>query len=275
MDTATNTTYAQSSEANEEAIRVWRTSLLDAVANNLASDGHLQTAQKDIGVWAHGGGMPYPKRRDIKITNAESMTFSVRISNHEVLFSVWVMTGEVRIGVKVPNALAMTSSITNKIACAYDGKPCHRMARIESDMMYDWIWQDREFATFEYMSQALMNSMGVTIMVDRITQILVHIYLAVTSTLLTTHKLIATHGIVSKHNLELFHIKIGGDVDTLRYFVEKAGGEIKEIVDIGRKISIASILIPPSEEYCFKGPYLRDQDDGMCEILLFQKGKIA
>lgn len=262
-------------------IREWRNNLLASIARNISAVKDHRENQKEIAVWKHGGQLPYPTLDTIKITASESLTFPAMIGKYGIMFSVWVMLGEVRIGVQVPNPLVMTQVAENKVSTAYDGKPCSRLSKTDKDMLFDWIWQDREFASFNFMSEALYNEDNTAVLIDRMTQVLLHLYLSVTNGLMEAHRLTASHGIISNTEFDHYRIEFTKDQDTFEWAATVLmKGRINSITSIKEKRGeyefdrfIASVLLPKEKQAgMFKeGAYIKDSDGGICEILVVKK----
>lgn len=250
-------------------IKQWRLDLLENLANGI-SDEQNRLNQLANKVWNHGGGVPYPTRDKISIVNSESMSFNVKVGEKEVLFSIWLMTGEVRLGVKIPISLVSTEVIRQKISHSYDGSDCHRINKTGSDMFFDWIWADREFANFDFMTQAYSNDEHTQVILDRLIQILTHLYLAVTAGLLEGNRLSASHGLIGNLVYLSYLIDFVGDVSAIEYVVvTRLNGRI----EMGDKIGQLSALIPHGSPLnAFRiGSEIHEPDGGVCMIVNFQR----
>lgn len=253
-------------------IRSWRAGLLGKVADILSAGG-MADIQKDVGVWNNGGDIPYPPRAGIRVVNDECLNFKESAGGADIMFSIWVMTGEVRIGVKVPAKLAMTEAARAKLSCAYDGKPAHRTHQDGADFMFDWIWQDREFASFDFMATAMFSEKHTAMIADRIGQIIVHLYLSIMTIIIDTNNLAASHGAVVRGKRDLYMVSLTGDAEAFKWRLARMGGVVKSVDQAGSAPAIYHVLIPQNAPVNSLAPgnEIQDQDGGRCRINSFKK----
>lgn len=212
------------------SIQRWRSELLSALVENISSGERLRQAQKEVGVWVHANEIPYPAASSCKITNNECLTFAIPIDNKELIFSIWVMIGEIRIGVKVPSELVYGEEKLQSVSRAYNGQECSRLKRIGTHVMFDWIWADREFASFEFMAGAINSGQHGSIILDRMTQVVTHLYLAITAALLESNaRLFSTLKgklrVISK-DVERIEATIKGSYPVFKSYLKTIGGSV-------------------------------------------------
>ncbi len=258
-----------------EMIGNWRAKVLGAVADRISA-GDNASRQAELGIWHHGGDIPYPSRADLKISD-ECLIFGVNVANSKVLFSVWIMIGEVRIGAKIPAALVGTSQIRERVSCVYDGEKCQRTSQIGDEFMFDWIWRDKEFASFDFMTSAINSEMHTSVIVDRMSQVLTHLFLAITAALLDSHKLSASRGHISKEATDVYQLIVIGEIDVLTdHVVRKLSGSCSKPEQGAHGYSVTVFLPKGAGVGSISAEaVIRDQDGSVCRVLKFETVKKA
>ena len=250
-------------------IHAWREKTLKALSRRI-SGGAQADIQSEIGVWNKGGSIPYPEVEKIKIINKEVISFDFKVAGCVAMLSIWMMTGEIRIGVKIPVKLAPTNDIRNRLMEAYDGARCQRFNQDGTDVFFDWIWKDREFATFDFMTSAIFSEKHSAIIIDRMTQVCLHLYIAIATILIDANKLTASHGQIDTTAYAPYIISAVGDVTALDWFlVNRLKARITR-TDVGsaNAPSIYKVLIPVGASVAAikPGEEIHDQDGGRCRI---------
>lgn len=258
-------------------IKEWRKSLLSSIAHHISNERVMQDKQAELGIWKHGDQLPYPMLSEMKVVDAESLTFPATIGKQTITFSIWVMTGEIRIGVQIPNSLVQTSLLQNRLSESYDGKPCHRINKKANDTLFDWIWKDREFATFTNMLEALTSRQHTAVIIDRMCQVTLHLYLAITNELIDSHRLVSSHGLIGTAKYEEYFVSFMDDQDTFRWTIEyQLNGVIKNL----RKETkndvpywVAHLLLPSGARAHMieEGTSVRNQDGGCFQVIALSK----
>lgn len=252
-------------------IHNWRHKTLTRIGKRI-SDGGLADIQGKVGVWNNGAKIPYPTEQDIRVVNSESLSFTFKVTDQSVMFSIWMMTGEMRIGVKVPVKLIQTNEIKQRISHAYDGSDCQRVNSDGADTLFDWIWKDREFASFDFMTNAIFSEKHTAVIIDRMTQVCVHLYIAITSALIDANKLSAGHGVISNKAYDAYLISAVGDMAALEWLLlERMAAVIKDVDKAGsaNAPAIYNVLIPQGAPM---GPLavdsaIHEPDGGRCRIV--------
>jgi len=171
---------------NIDSLNAWRTAILDQAAMILC-DPSQNLHQKQAGIWERSGSLPFPLRSSMTITNSGYMMFDARIGGFTVHYSVWVTFGEIRIGVKIANALIQAETTRKKVSESYDGAACSRQVQIGEAMFFDWIFRDA-FASFECMTKAIRDQLLGAVIAKRTGEILTHIYVTTLGLLAHLHK---------------------------------------------------------------------------------------
>lgn len=250
-------------------IHAWREKTLKSLSRRISGGGQAGI-QDEIGVWNKGGSIPYPEVEKVKIVNNEVMSFDFDVAGSVAMFSIWMMTGEIRIGVKVPVKLAPTHEIRTRLMEAYDGSRCQRFNQDGFDVFFDWIWKDREFATFDFMTSAIFSEKHSAIIIDRMTQVCLHLYIAIATILIDVNKLTASHGQIDTTAYAPYILSAVGDVAALDWFlVNRLKARITRS-DVGNANapSIYKVLIPVGVSLAAikPGEEIHDQDGGRCRI---------
>lgn len=257
-----------------EEIHQWRRHVLSDLADRISGSEHANI-QSEIGVWNKGGDISYPDRSAIRIINDEVMSFEFMVGASPVMFSVWMMTGEIRIGVKVPTKISPTENIRSKISSAYDGLPCTRMYQDGSDLFFDWIWKDREFASFDFMTQAMFSEKHAAIIVDRMTQVCIHLYISIITALMDSNKLYASQGQIDRVSYNAYLISVQGDASTLEWYLSERlkAKIIRSDKGTANSPTICKVAIPASASLAALAPgeVIFDQDGGRCRIVALKR----
>lgn len=157
----------------------WRINVLKCACYYLC-DPKQRELQVRTGIWDISGDLMYPAEEDMTILSNGCLVFSTRIGNDVIHFSVWMTVGEVRIGAKIPFHLLPDDTTERHISSAFDGAPCQRSESIGNGVLFDWIFRDG-FASHSYMSSAVFDEDRSGVIATRIGEILVHIYMSLTS----------------------------------------------------------------------------------------------
>ena len=161
-----------------ECINRWRRTVLFDVIGTIA-DPKAKEQELASGVWPMVDAIPFPSSAQNFNIVKGCMTFSVRMGDSDLFFSVWLRPGEVRIGAKVPINLINGDAVKNKIARAYDGRECQRIERMGGMQFFDWIWRNESWAGFEFMLRSISQPIEASVLSEQMADILMHIYLSV------------------------------------------------------------------------------------------------
>lgn len=167
---------------SRESFHEWRCAILDQAASVL-SDPAQPIIQAQTGMWEIGSAMPYPSRSDMTILSNGCLVFDVAVAEYRVHFGIWMIMGEIRVGVKIPIHLLPTTEHRRHISECYDGIECQRQVDIGDTILFDWIFRDG-FASFESMQIALRDTLMGSMIATRTGEILTHLYLATISSLI-------------------------------------------------------------------------------------------
>ena len=152
----------------------WRSSILDQAAAVL-SDPSQPEFQKKVAIWEKSGLLPFPERKDMTITSNGCMVFDTRVSHYDVRYAVWIMVGEIRVGVKIPQTLIGTDTLRRKLSESYDGHACSKSVNVGQSVMFDWVFKDN-FADFDTMVKSMRDPLLGAVIAQRTGEILTHIY---------------------------------------------------------------------------------------------------
>lgn len=191
--------------------------------------------QRSISVWRWSNELPFPKQDNIRV-NGGCLNFEVfagkESKNSEVFFSVWYMAGEVRFGVRVPTALLGQSGMRNvadKIAKAYDGSECARRSVATDNTFFDWIFRGECFASFDNAARALHDDDMMLLIASRITDNLIHLYMAVMNILIDGNDLKVTFKqFYAKQDARMVVVSIRGETDAFEFWIRRFGTIVKK-----------------------------------------------
>lgn len=208
------------------SIEEWKSRMLHHVVEGFARPNQGGT-QRSISVWRWSDALPFPTEDNIRV-NGGCLSFEVDIGKvNEVFFSVWYMAGEVRFGVRVPTALIGQNGARNtpdKIARAYDGSECARRVVTAEGTFFDWIFRGDGFASFENAAQALKDDDLMLLIASRITDNLIHLYMAVLNILIEGNDLKVTFKqFLAKNDAHLVVVSVHGDTDAFEYWIKRWG----------------------------------------------------
>jgi len=195
----------------------FKKTILDCAWSNFLED-RRSDIQDDIGMWKWAGDcVPLVNNLNTVTIEKGMLSFSALLNNREILLSIWIQMGEIRVGYRIPVDLLNADRIgaEKRLACLYDGQPCQRIVRGNDAILFDLIFKDG-FAGFEYMKDAFFDhqnggSSNVMIIADRVHDILVHTFIAVINELISTNSYTVRPGYVgsAKH----FNLEIKGDLN--------------------------------------------------------------
>lgn len=243
----------------------WRKAILETVARSL-SDPRMPELQRRGALWKWNEQIPYPGLEHFDIIETGCLKFEVAVNSKAVVFSVWVMPGEVRVGVKVPNVLLATDLIRTKIGRAYDGTQCQRSEVIGDATLFDWIWRDVEFAGFDFMVSSLRDTLFADIIADRIAGIAIHLYMSTVNTLIEAHHFEVMFRRISHIPLKAIIVRAGGERKVLDWFITMRRYTIEARQDHADGSFSYTVLMPKAGVGIPVGD-IRDMDGGECRVL--------
>lgn len=200
-----------------EFIESFKSMILNDVWTNFLTERKSEV-QEPIGMWRWAGDC-VPFAGGIQAVTIEKgvLSFKILINGKEMLFSIWVQMGEVRIGYRIPVELLQTNrtSAEQKLSAVYDGQPCPRIVRDKDAILFDMLFKDG-FADFDYMNRACIDHKSgkndrALIIADRIHSIFVHIFIAVINETINLNNFAVRPGFVG--STKTFLIEINGNID--------------------------------------------------------------
>jgi hypothetical protein len=203
----------------------WRSSVLNRAALVFATPAQ-ESLQNDVGLWDSFKSIPYPSKTDINILKNGCMVFSKKHNQSDIMFGVFMMFGEIRIGVKISDEL-LNEDARNEILYCYDGTKCERVISIEKSTLYDWIFKT-DFANFDNMTRAMSDPLLSAAIATRIGEILTHIYMAVMTSILNSVK---RQSLTVKKKM-----KISGDYESFEFFLKSRNGFINQSTQISKNV---------------------------------------
>lgn len=248
-----------------EILDTWRGVVLSAVALAL-TNARLPELQRQGGVWKWSDQIPYPSQEHLLVLDNGCLRFELGLGEHLVTFSVWLQVGEVRVGVKIPNALLAQEALREKIGRAYDGVPCQRIERIGAATLYDWIWKDAEFAEFGFMVRSLRDPVLCSVIADRLASIATHLYMAVANIMIEGHSLTVSFKRISRVALKGVAVEVKGSFAAFEAFVRRSGYAIRKSADSADgRIRTYWILMPAGGE--IPSGRMSESRQGDCTVL--------
>lgn len=203
------------------SIFIWKHGVLKEVARAFASD-EMRDIQKKTGVWTHGAEISYPAEKDIKVIENGCLIFKQKIGTVDILFSVWMQPGEVRMGIKIPNSFISNPVNRSRISKVYDGEDCPRTVLLGEHTLFDWIWTDG-FADYDRMAESVTNDILASLLAERMVQILTHLYLAVFHEVLDLAKLRVHEGQVISGKMDQWEAHVRGDFEAFAWLIRNYG----------------------------------------------------
>lgn len=252
-----------------EQVLFWKRAVLEAAANTLTNP-RLPEIQKEGALWKWSDKIPYPNRHDIRILDDGSLNFDVDVGAETVLFSAWIMIGEIRVGVKLPTALlGPGAALRDKLSKIYDGDACPRIVQMDQAVMYDWIWKNTEFADFDFMVSALRDHLFSSVIADRLASIITHLYMATINTVVDGHGFNVAFRRITKNGWCGKHIHVTGDRQVFERMVTQRGYIIDERMakEDGSCVYRVLARMPASPLAIGR---IRDDDGGECSVLTIQ-----
>jgi len=249
---------------NLSSIEEWKSRMLHHVVEGFARPNQGGT-QRSISVWRWSDELPFPGQDNIRI-NGGCLNFEALAGregkNSEVFFSVWYMAGEVRFGVRVPATMLGQNSVRNiaeKIAKAYDGSECARRSVTTDSTFFDWIFRGEGFASFDNAARALHDDEQMLLIASRITDNLIHLYMAVMNILIDGNDLKVTFKqLYAKNDAHIVIVSVRGDTEAFEYWIKRLGSSIIQNYpqDNGStlyRIEMAKTLNIPRGDVCIDG----------------------
>lgn len=202
---------------NFDFIDPFKKDTLNAVWMNFLTD-RKSDVQEPIGIWRWAGDcVPFVDGMEEVTLGRGVLSFKVLINGKEILFSIWMQIGEVRIGYRIPTDLMQINrtSAEQRLSSVYDGQPCARIVRNKDTVMFDMLFRDG-FAGFDFMTQACFDhNVGKTgrmqIIADCIHNILVHTFIAVINETISINNFTVKDGFVGL--CKIFNIEITGNIN--------------------------------------------------------------
>lgn len=168
-----------------DSLADWISATLDQAAMVLSSP-EQRDYQKQADVWEKSSALPIPERSNMSIAKNGCLVFDVSIGGHNLHYAVWMTVGEIRIGVKIANALMVNDIVRNRIVKSYDGNDCSRQVKTGQSTLFDWIFRDA-FASFDTMIGAMRDPLMGAVIARRVGEILTHLYITTLSTIVEAH----------------------------------------------------------------------------------------
>lgn len=269
----TPTVLRREDQVNTANLSAWRRAVLSAALAGLTNP-RLPDLQRQGGVWKWNEQIPYPSLDDVLILDTGCLKFEVDCGGTVVIFSVWMQIGEVRVGAKVPNALLLSDAIRGRVSRAYDGQQCQRTELIGDCTMFDWIWEDREFAEFAFMVRSLRDPMLASVIADRIVSVVTHLYLSVVNTLIEGHAFKVGFRRITRVPLKGVLVHIRGDGEAIEWFVkEQRRYTIDKSVRRADGTSVYFVLMPENGVNLPGSGRIREPDGAECLILGTKEAK--
>jgi len=247
-----------------ETLETWRRTVLSGVAMALA-DPRLPELQRHGGVWKWNDQILYPSHEHLLVLENGCLKFELEVDKHLVLFSLWLQVGEVRAGVKVPNALLPSQAVREKLSQAYDGTTCQRTERIGQSVLFDWIWNDTSFAEFNFMVRSFRDPILGAVLADRMASIATHLYMAVANILIEAHGFKVSFKQISRVAMKGVAVQVRGTFGNFEDYARRFGYAIRRRLDEeqGRR---TYWLLMPAERDISTGE-ITGFGNGSCEVL--------
>lgn len=247
-----------------DVVEEWRRSVLTGVATSLA-DPNLPEVQKQGGLWKWNAQIPYPNDEHLLVLDNGCLKFELEVDKQVVVFSLWLQVGEVRLGIKVPNRLVTTAVIDEKLAKAYDGTPCQRKEHFGECRLFDWIWTDSSFTEFNFMVRSLRDPVLGAVLVDRLSSIAVHLYMAVANILIEAHNLQVSFRVIRRQALKGVVVEVSGNAAVFEDYARRLDYVIRKRMD-AEKGRQAYWLLMPAGSSIAKGE-LHDHQGAKCNVV--------
>jgi len=248
-----------------EILDAWRGVVLSAVALAL-SNSRLPELQRQGGLWKWSDQIPYPSQEHLLVLDNGCLRFELGLGEHLAIFSIWLQVGEVRVGVKLPNALLGAEAVRDKVKLAYDGVPCQRIERIGMATLYDWIWKNTEFAEFGFMVRSLRDPVLCSVVADRLAAIATHLYMAVANIMIEGHSLTVSFKRISRMALKGVTVEVKGSFAAFEAFVRRSGYAVRKAVDSADGQVRAYWIQMPAGSEIPRGP-MHEARHGECLVL--------
>lgn len=222
----------------------WRKSTLFDVASML-SDPKVPEQQKQIGIWPYGERIPYPEMSAFNIIGNGCLTFNVTLGEHEVMFSVWMLVGEVRIGVKMPSSIVLNNAqLKARISKCLDGRECQRIEHGPTSVFFDWIWSNEGWTGFDFMLNSIVEPINASVLADHIAQMLLALYLSVIHILIDGNATTVRLRTATTSGMARFAVTETGDDEAFREVADRLGWVIEKTTTHGSGERMRQVLAP-------------------------------
>lgn len=201
---------------NFEFIDSFKVAILNIVWTNFLTN-RKSDVQEPIGMWRWAGDCaPFADGMNAVTLERGMLSFKVLVNGKAILFSIWIQTGDIRIGYRIPVELMQVNRTTaeQRLSAVYDGQPCARIVKDKDAVLFDMLFRDG-FAGFDFMTHACLDyKVGrmdrMQIIADRIHDILVHTFIAVINETISINNFIVKDGFVG--SFKSFNVEIDGNI---------------------------------------------------------------
>lgn len=178
-------------------VRVWRSEILQGVIEAICSP-RQRLIQRDSGLWGLWDAIPYPQQQNVVIVENGSINFPVSCGAGAVMFTVSLQVGEVRIGALIPREFlgkseedAQAERQRLRMMFDEDNKARHSAVGFKAKELFEWVFRS-DFAGFQFCHDSLMDMsrhdrLRMSVIVERVQCILMHLYMAVISELVAVN----------------------------------------------------------------------------------------
>lgn len=244
----------------------WKRSVLSDVARHLTQT--FGPKQPDaLALWKWDGKLPYPSQEQVQVMDNGCMTVSFYANGLKVLISIWLMFGEIRIGIKLPARFALTDELQDMYSRLYDGTPSERKTEMSGAILIDWIFRDREFSKFDFMVRALCDSLASAVISDRIAQIVLHLFINLQDRMIENHQCVieATLQDVKEAFVTL---EITGEFPAIADYLRELNAEVLSHTQSDDHVSIEAMLSDTALEILHErvGHMLHSQAGEVCTL---------
>lgn len=173
--------FQPANQIDETQFQIWRSSLMLG-ASRVISDHNQHNIQRKTQMWNQSDEMTYPAFEQIAILPNGVLAFQTDMFNGmQVLFSTWILFGEVRIGTRIDNNLLQEGTpheqLVNSLKNCYGGMDCTVVTDSGGGYtVFDWIFKDG-FASTDVMIKAMRDPMLSSAISIRIGESLTHLYI--------------------------------------------------------------------------------------------------
>lgn len=238
----------------------WRMTILNRAVIVLTTPAQ-ELMQVGVGMWGESSKLTYPKKSEVHALPNGCLVFNSKVRNSNIHFSLWMVFGELRVGVKIPKHM-VENNTNDKISKCYDGSRCARIQEIGDDVLFDWIFRDG-FASFDSMSKGFRDPMITAAIATRVGEILTHVYLSVMSICSEEPKteILAPSHPGKSHSLRY---EVAGDFEAFKLFISERNCKYVECITEGDRT--IHIIDAPENVHFGLGEY-HDGDGGLFFIV--------